>query len=708
MRLLSEGEKRILAGDLSFLQISDDILLYFVDALPQVFRKASHNIYDTTRIMWLYVPYNELLSLQRSLMVEGSNPDQNYISRLPIKTDEQDIYPVLVNNRIVAVFTCPSGVKLNIDQKQIPYLFKTFSKNIKSGEKYDRVITDDFIAGLFHKDDSFSCFLKNTLHMIVRQYRECYCGIYYKQNDEFVLRMASGNIEYNDYLPGRPDPGTVREWVDLVRREQYHRPAELLPDNMVFLQNPPVFEFIHPGPKSDRTEYFIVVVYRSDIEFDNLRNIEQIASLTSQVHEIRFYTNIELFSKFTNLNPAKISQQTFNEELVELFKLLDDKVEISSLSFSVVPDGSLVVGKGQDGNVSVTSYNEVNIPDSILVDLKKENVLIRQVSNNAPNIVNDNTKSDIYLYLHFNDSLWGVLTISVPYKISNPEYFKKLVAPLGSYLAVYYGITLSCNIFNQSISVCQSDIDCERILGRFDTIKKLARGYFHHLFESLSVVVGQSDILNNVLTASGGETAGTVISKASGKISGAAEDISSDLRKLRDICDVDRDAFLKEKPCCDFLRELPDILKGFASQIRDTKNITLKLNLDISGEPDLVISFHDYLDYLLPFVLTLMEEAICSGVLKIFIEKVNNKEQIVFTFNKNIIGHTNLTELLFRVFNFHEIRTSGEGSGYVLFEGLILRYSHENEKNYRVEMIPKNEGHQDQPDQKKSTSGISK
>jgi signal transduction histidine kinase len=191
------------------------------------------------------------------------------------------------------------------------------------------------------------------------------------------------------------------------------------------------------------------------------------------------------------------------------------------------------------------------------------------------------------------------------------------------------------------------------VMRRFETINKLADGYFHDIRSLLSVIMGQAGLLDSLAARPHRERSTESIQSGTGKIEKAADDLALCLAQLRELCAVSEQDMTLAVPAGDLIAALPTIIRGYNRQIKDTKNISFKFKVDENDCPDCVIVRRDIFDYIFLFLTSLMSEAICSGSFTVSIDA--QQDAVVVCFDRNLIGHLGLEDLLSRLFGDHAV-----------------------------------------------------
>ena len=209
---------------------------------------------------------------------------------------------------------------------------------------------------------------------------------------------------------------------------------------------------------------------------------------------------------------------------------------------------------------------------------------------------------------------------------------------------------------------------------RLNTVAKLAGGYFHDLMEHLSVVVGQNEIIENAIKAEDQALSSNAISNGSAKVSKAADQLAAYLGNLRDLCLLTTDQMARRLSSRQLLEDLPTIVRGYATQVKDTKNVTLTIEACRSKDNDFELTYREVYDYVLPFALGLMDEAICSGHVVISADGGPGRAELVFEFAADIIGHSGLGEMIDQIYSHQLLERRNDDEGIVHFEDATLSF----------------------------------
>lgn len=203
---------------------------------------------------------------------------------------------------------------------------------------------------------------------------------------------------------------------------------------------------------------------------------------------------------------------------------------------------------------------------------------------------------------------------------------------------------------NKTISNNPSRISEGTILARFETLKKITEGLYHHLNTMLSVVMIETEIIESKIKNSVSEDYLAEFQSANKKTGEAVEEINKVVQYLRELTTIGEEGFNKEQSLHIFMSNIPDLLEGYKKQLSNSKNISMKTEIDISSNSDFNISYSDIFDYLLLFIVNLMSESIRSGELKIKTGSMRNENSVTFSFDNSLLGERDFDDYISHLF----------------------------------------------------------
>ena len=688
MKLLSKTEKGIHQRALPGLSLPSGVAVYLLHGLPTVFQLAVRPAVRESDGSWLHLPYDVLATIRHSLVDEGTNPKLNHIATRPIEADELNLYPVLVAGEVCAVIATDQGTPFALDRDTSGSLLERLSTRYDQAGVDDSHVTRKFLERLFDCDLSIDEFQRALLNLMTSQWPRSLGAIYFESQGVHKLRLAVGDIHLSDRLEGTLTPQRVRDWSDAVRNEHHFIAADIMPNYPEVMDHPPNYMFVHPGIQSERTEYMIALLMSGDVGVEQIRAVMQIARMTGYLHEAQFSTTAETVSLYGCLQELPTSNARFRELLAKVFDVVGRQIDMSRLVVGDTGGSATVLTSQGTTNPTFRSEPSPPIPTEVLSSLSaEESVMVNDVPADsrfecmAKLYLADRVASEMILSTGLADGTQGYVAFG---SSLTGEH-------LGQHRPFFVAITKFVRLTRQLMATrrhdpligAEADSDSDPMAhNRLDTIAKLAGGYFHDIMEYLSVVVGQNELIE-------GEAADTIaVEKGTAKVRKAADQIADYLDKLRSLCLLTTDQLKGHLSVRRFLKDLPSIVQGYARQIRDSKNVVLTIDSRHLGDADFEISRHELYDWVLPLVMGIMDEAICSGKLTVRTELVEDRPGIVFDFPSGIIGHTNLGEMVGRIYTRRSLNIAAEHEGSVEFRGMSLSFSSGSEDSCRVSIQP--------------------
>lgn len=688
MKLLTETETDVLQGTLSGLNLPSGVNVYLSHGLPTVFQKEAPSAHRESDGAWLHLPYELLATIRRSLVVEGTNPKLNHIATRPVEADELYLYPVLVAGEVRAVIATDQDRPLALNRSTSDSMMESLSNRFGQTGVDDSFVTKEFLGCLFERDRSLDEFQRAMLNLMTSQWPRSLGALYFESEGVFKLRLAVGDIHLSDRLEGTLTSQRVQEWTDAIRHERYFIPADIMPDFPAVIDQPPNYFFVHPGIRSERTEYIVALLMSGDIGVKQIRAVKQIARMTGYLHEAQFSTTSETVSLYGRLQELPTTNSRFRELLGQVFGVVGRQIDISRLVVGDIGGSATVLTSRGEKDPTFRSEPLPPIPTEILNSLSSEEpVLVNEVRTDsrfeglAKGYRADRVASEMVFSTGLADGSQGYVAFGSTLTGAHLDRHRPFFVAIAKFVRLTRHLMATRQ--HDALITARSDGDLDTMArDRLDTIAKLAGGYFHDIMEYLSVVVGQNELIET-------EAADMIaVENGTAKVRKAADRIADYLDKLRSLCLLTTDQLSRHLSVRRFLEDLPSIVQGYARQIRDNKNVVLTIDTQQIGDTDFEITWQELYDWVLPLVLGIMDEAICSGKLTVRTDSVDNNPGMVFEFPSSIIGHTSLKDMVGRIYARYSQETSGEHEGSVKFLGMSLSFSSGSANSCHVRIQP--------------------
>jgi hypothetical protein len=690
MKLLTETQKGVLQGHTGGLNLPSGASIYLAQGLPTLFKLAGTKPDVHHPLAWLHIPGELLTSIRHSLIVQASNLQFNYIASAGIESDDVTLYPVLISSQVRAVITVAAGATLELSPTTQDAILVALLSRYSTQDQCDhQKLLGDFLACLFNRDRSYDRFQKALLELMTKQWPGTLGAVYFESEGVHKLRLAVGDIHLSDRLEGTLKSSTAENWSEAMRREQFFVPADMTPNYPEVTGHPPSYMFVHPGIGSDLTEYMLVVAMPGDIGAGEVAALRQIAHLAGHIHESQFSTTSDVVSLYGHLAGLSTAAPDIPTMLLKAFRVVRRQMPLSRIVLTV-EDGpvEVVTAKGDD-EPTVRTASESPLPVDPAPDLKENNPLLVPDVRREPSYAGSlelylsaEVSSAIIFALDSSPAASAYVAFGSPLAGQHLQSHRTLLDAVVVFLSLCQSLSPDRRHRDHLIGSALSDNRLIVTNQRLNTVARLAGGYFHDLMEHLSVVVGQNEIIESAISAEDIALASRAILSGSSKVRKAADRIAAYLGNLRNLCLLTTERLGQRLSCRRLFEDLPIIVSGFARQVKDSKNVTLNIKTRSLSDSRLELTYQELYDYVLPLVMGLMGEAIGSGVL--LVSAGDGDGRLLFEFSADIIGHTDLGEMLGRTYPHGRLHRLGDNDGVVHLENACMEFSVNPERLGRV------------------------
>ena len=651
-------DNRLLPMDGCVFGLTASTHVYLAGGIPSVFRRVTADATQEFENPWLYVPRSLLRDLEQ---VEDGVPPIGLGDGLSGESGDADeprrLLPVFDRGRIKGVIACREADRSGVGDGSVTRVQEAIAARDTS---FLPDVATQFTTRLFDRDQSHDRFLKSLLELMAEQWPRTLGGVYFNNDGIYRLRFAVGDIGACDRLAGSLPLGMADRWEDAVRRKEFLVPADIMPEYPVLMNRPPKFAFVHPGIVSRRTEYLVALILSGDVDEPTMAAIGEIARLASHLDETQFSSASELSDLYGHLDQARQKKDSVHRVLGEALQTLYRQLEVSRIVLTG-GDGSSHSAVRQNGEKpSLRSDLKSPIPAAVLSAKSKDDCIFNEDiqslfkhGDEARQYFLDNVCSEIIMPVQLGLSEMGSLAVGSPVKGDYLLRKKDFLAGVAQFVGLYASINEYLSPRERSRKKSGGEGRIEPVLERFDTIHKLAGGYFHDLLGLLSVVVGQSDIIRSAVAVDNVEGVKHSVLEGSRRVNEAADRMASFLGFLRDLCTIEKAGLKRKMSGSKLIEDLPAILHGYTRQLRDTKNISIAVKSCSAEGTDFYVTYADLYDSILPLVLSIMDNAERSGVLTVDAVDDGSRSGLRLTFNRALLGAIKPSAMLRSVFAYY-------------------------------------------------------
>jgi len=678
-KTLTQTEQGSLIGNLRGAGWPDNVEVYVASGIPQMFRRLDEPGSQQFEDSWLYLPVSTVRSLTQSLIVECCSPEKKLISTNSIDTDQRKLLPVLANGRFSAVLAARRGDRVDVDEEASEMLFK-FLENEARPEN-GMGIQREFVRRLFHRDQSLGSFLKSVVSLLADQWPATLAGVYYCYDQVYQLRLALGQLDLSGSLANRIDDVVAREWIDSVRRGDLFVPAEVLPEYPTMLNHAPNFQFVHPAIESERTDHLLVAVVRGDLSQEAAMAMYAIANLAACIDENQFTTRGELLDLYSSLATQGESEVPIESFLRSLFEAMDRNLVVSRLVLTTISGPATVVQKLPDGEAIVRAETKSPLPVDLFERsgeqdiVYKENLAVAYRGHDLSlRYKQDQVVSEISIPVQIGNRGMALLAIGSPVNENYLEGHQDFMEAAARLVEIHLQMST-----RETMENVQPGVPMVVPIGKDDATRdavsrRICDGLLHAIVEQLSIVLGHGEIMEEELLDLGPGEIPELVQDGARKINEAADSIAEHIEYLRRLVVPSDHHQGQTIQFASLGEDLATVLSGCTRKIQAIKRIKINLTFDPRTDQQIAVPRMFVVRCLLPLLVSLYDEAISSGRVKLSAREYTEDLKFVVQFDRRVIGHIGLDELLTRVYSEGEAEMSENNAGTIAIEGGMLKF----------------------------------
>ncbi len=626
--------------------IPPDTSLYLAGGVPQMFRHVAGEapLPDST---WLYLPYQILTKLShQAIRTSETEPAARL---LPALTTEDDIriFPIAVGETISAVLVT-SAESGDIDKDSITKLTNSLTREALEQLQDTAAFTRDEVTKLFTPAATSDQFIRRLLDLLTKQVPDGLAAVYDLTDGIYRLRTAVGNIAMWDILSGTLTNETTSKWLSAIERKNNFVPAGFLPEHPTFLADPPKFLFLSTGLRTDRGGELLAMPIPGEIGNQIGRYLIAITRFVARLHEDNFGTVDVVLSLSSVIKEAAAKHMPFDHVLSTVFKILSKRISLSRLIF-VDPDGhaSTIVNRAH-AEPTVRKELPHNLARVVADNARGGRFLVTDVA--APDLLTedeakryylDNVKSEYCFAADKADNSDAFVAFGSPDDFSVLKRHERVLETTAGLLWLYrYIAQMETSRETNPVGVSRS----RRIAERLTTAARLADGYFHTVFESLSYVLGDAELSR--AAAELHDSSAELQRRSSTEHIEAIERAVKSLEEVRQLLMNSTEGHQEQIRLSRLVANLPTVFAGHVHRVQDTKHIAVTIDVRASETAARTIRLSDAYDYLYPAIMAVMDEAICSGQITVQVVAVNGQPAIQIECPTAMIEHALLTDIL--------------------------------------------------------------
>lgn len=653
--------------------------LFSCIGLPNVFAWKNAERTESFQETWLYIPDRTLEEITNSQNIRSQSDEKIEPAPYSFVLDNYLLYAIYSGGKCGFIIAVPDGKAFDTSQIDLGKLEK-IERTAVLMDKSDAIqIAFEFVSRLYDCKQNYAAYAQRLLTFLTDQVDKSYAGLYWQGPDGFHRRWAYGDLQLSDKLPLNAASETVDKWRAAHSHGRTFIPAELVHDEPVFVQTPPSFLFVCETPHIGDREQWLVMAVPGDVTGAAMTRINIIASLLSAIDDDRSTGYSELVNMFGELLNKEHKMPSLEEALKNCFKLIDSKLILNSLCLL---DSDRTVSrclkKGED-QFEINRTKVAKIPDRAWAVMESfepaffEGPSHPLVKNDATN--NTSGVSHSLYPIPLYDGAAALLSSEFTSKLERARRHQRLFELAAVYLGLCLSLGRKSTIESRPFDLTSSEQAQSVALARLKTISKINGGYFHELTEFLSVILGQAEIMEYAISKSAGTVTAAGLLLSADRIVRATSSLASRLEELKDVSTIraiDGGNFIGAE---EFLKMLPSLTYGYILTVRDNKNVETSVQTKTDRNVSFSIPALHIYDYILPLILAIMDEALCSGKIVTSITEHFGRPALRISFPKKLLGKTSLDKLIPKVFIFQKMDKGTDGSIIIAAENAQFVFS---------------------------------
>lgn len=674
-----DSSEKNLSERLAEIGLPDYARVFSCIGLPNLFGWQNVEHTESFQETWLFLPDDKIEQVLAASRSFGNTSQQESLKSQSFKIDDKIVYPVCSAGKIICIIAVPESKALSISEDDLEKLIQ-LQKSTTQSEKADTVqIAYEFVTRLFDCKQSYSVFSQRLLTFLTDQVDKSYAGLYWRNSDDYHRRWAYGDLKLSDKLTLNIPAGKIERWKEANLKGKTFIPAELVNIDPVFVQSPPSFLFVYQTPNFGDREQWLVLAVPGDISSAAIARINIIASLLCSINDDRMTGFVETVDMFLQMLGDDHKVLPVEEALKLCFKLLDHKLRMSSMCLLDTDNSCVSCLKSDDGQITVEKNHMKEVPDFVWKVIETNQPMFHEGPlhhSSKPKAEAEGGKSShAFFPIPLSDNSSAMLSAEFTSEIHRAQHFEQLFQISARYLGICLSLSRGGTGAPKVVGTPNSEIADTLAFARLKTLGKLNDGYFHELIEHLSVILGQAEIIEYDLQHSRKPVSVSHLLSSNDRIVRAAISLADGLSKLKEVSTITTLDEGKSLSADTFLKLLPTITYGYSLNVKDNKNVEISLQTKIDRSVSFVLPVLHIYDIILPLILAIMDESLCSGRIFVTVTEHFGRPAIRISYSKKMLGKLTSDKLADKVFKYHKASKADDNGVYVAIDGARMLFS---------------------------------
>lgn len=618
--------------------LPEGLVLFVGGGIPSVFRRLDDAPAGSEN--WLYLPDRVIEQLLESVPID----DRLGPSVAPPLDFEEygALYPLVIGNNIRACLGDfrGSGSQVCIDWTPIT----AWLVRCELSHFHGRPSPIATPSALVTCDTTPDRLVRNALNLLVEQVPEGLAATYDERDGLYRMRTAVGNIAMWDTLEGELPHSTASRWLEGVEQGRWFLPAGFLPERPMMLTTAPDFLLIHHGMQSDKMRSLVVMPVPGTISRDASERAIALLRMIAGLHENRLGMTEDLLALCSRFVSAFRHRHSMDTLLKDLFDILNRGLGLSRLVFSTEDRDCRTVLKRIQEEPVVREDSQPAIASAIRLATTTGRTFVADLTVNgclseeeAKRYYLDNVRSEFCFRLAMPDSPDLLVAFGTSEVCGRLRKAERLLEVTVSYLQLYQGYLQLAEAQARLGRAQESTLPMGE--QRLPTIATLADGHFHSMFDTLSWMLGETELSG----------AGTDSVDSPGPLkhfTRAVERLVAHLDQVRRLLHDAPESSAATTPVHRLLTELPAVFEGYAHWLQDTKSIAVRIEIDRSAGPNFGIKRGQAYDFLYPVITSIMNSAAHSGEIRLRSTRLHDGGAIELSCARDLTGCTSLRAVI--------------------------------------------------------------
>jgi len=614
--------------------------LFVRTGLPNVFSESPADPEETP---WLFVPDNILSTIEQQ---SDNNSDI-------ITADAYELYPVVFENQVLAIVAIVSHTSSGLSKQTEDRLKQALLESSALDKKAVMQISEQFVSELFDFRQSYSELINKLLGLMTDQAAHSHAAMYWVEDNNLYRRWSKGDLLLSDKLALTLHGEHVVRWTRALQTGRAIIPAEIVESEPVFMERPPNFVALFDAPTYADRRQILAIAITGETEFADIEKIKQISQLFGVCNGSKMTNYTQLAKLFGELPRRQAQSGGYEQALIEVFKILDDKMRIESICFLESDNVAMVCIKHSQNEHEVTRKTIAEITDDLSEIISgKKSILVLHDKDSAETTNKDSNIAvcRVFVKVPVRDGTDSIMRIEYYGETKRALELEELFVMIASFLGVSVSLQLSETKGAKHISNdIKSDQDMDSV-NRLRTMDKITGGYFHEFVECLSVILGQVQIMQFELGNNSPAVTTNHLLSSADRINQAALTLAAGISKVREMSIFSSNDTGRFVSADKFLKVLPSLTYGYSAAVKESKNLELMVQSQSDAGISLPLPVLHIYDYILPLILILMDEAICSGRILVSLTEYFGRPALRISFARNMIGKLDLEKLTQQLF----------------------------------------------------------